>query len=97
MKSYTFYYKDIYLGLLEVNAEGRHRYSPHKEGVDLVKEKVSLTREMLYGTEGFTSPIPFFSERLYYLKKSGLTEIHCHTDYFVLKKDKEIENEHTGN
>ena len=90
METYKVYYKDVFLGTLLVNEEYRYSYSPDFEGVEKVKDHACLLKVMENGTNGeFIEPIPFFQERLRYMKLWKLDVIGYHTDYFVIKKVKE--------
>lgn len=87
MEFYEVYWKDTYIGRLTVDGSaGKHSYEPDPEGVAKVKEDTVLLVEMVNGTSGFVKPIPFFQERLYYMKRNGFDEIRYHTDYFVIKR-----------
>ncbi|MDD5791230.1 MAG: hypothetical protein PUD22_01415 [Erysipelotrichaceae bacterium] len=87
MDRYGFYYKDIFLGTLLVNDNGCHSFIKDGKGIKQAMEETVLPIEVSRGTDGFTKPIPFFVERIYYMNKFKLTEIRLHTDYFVLVKE----------
>lgn len=87
MEQYNVYWKNVYIGRLTVdNTTRQHFYEPYPEGVEKVKEKAILLVKMINGTDGFVTPIPFFQNRLYNMKRAGLEEIGYHTDYFVMKR-----------
>ena len=90
MKKYEVFYKDILIGILSVNEDYKYCYEPFFNAVNELKEKVPLLRVMEEGTAGeFIEPIPFFQERLRYMKLWKLSTIGYHTDYFVIKEIKE--------
>lgn len=86
MEQYNVYWKNEYIGRLTVDqTTGQHAYEPHQDGVAKVKEETVLLIEMVDGTNGFVAPIPFLQNRLQNMKRAGLSEARCHTDYFVIK------------
>lgn len=89
MESYELSFQDTFLGTLVVDTiNGNYAFHPDAEGVDAVKAKTVLIREILEGTDGFGPPIPFFQSRIRNMKRSGLKELRYHTDYFILRKQK---------
>ena len=44
---YVVFYKDIKIGVLEINNKGQHRYTPDKMGIQKVREEISIFYEML--------------------------------------------------
>ncbi len=86
MIMYQLFYREHLIGVLEVNPENKHKFTPNEEGVKLAKEITSLTKEMMEGTDGFVEPIPFFQNRLMNMERNGLSEINYQTDYFLLKR-----------
>lgn len=89
MENYELSFKDTFLGTLTVDAiNGKYAFNPNMAGVDAVKEKTVLIREILEGTDSFRPPIPFFQSRIRDMKRSGLKELRYHTDYFILRKQK---------
>ena len=83
---YQVFYKDVEIGLLEVNEQGQHRYVVNSEAVNKIKDEVPLIPEMLNGTE-WGEPIPFFKERLENGSRFDLTVIQYHTDFFRMVKN----------
>ena len=89
MERYEVFYRDTLIGILTVDSTtGMHSYEPNEDGVSAVKQTVPLTHEMLDGTLGFVEPIPFFQNRLKYMKRYGLSEINYQTDYFTIRQCK---------
>lgn len=87
IKEYEFYYKDLLIGFLYVDeTTHQHSYQPIHENVIKIKDEVVLTVEMEKGTNGYVASLPFFQERLKYMKIWNLKKIAYHTDYFVLKE-----------
>lgn len=86
MIMYQLFYREHFIGILEVNPENKYKFTPDKEGVNRAKEITSLTKEMMEGTDGFVDPIPFFQNRLMNMKRNGLDRINYQTDFFLLKK-----------
>ncbi len=87
MEKYEVFYKDVLIGNLFVNNEYKYCYQPVFEGVERVKDSACLLRVMEEGTNGaFGEPIPFFQERLRYMKLWKLGVINYQTDNFVIKK-----------
>lgn len=87
LEKYEVFYKDVLIGNLFVNNEYKYCYEPVLEGVERVKDSACLLRVMEKGTNGaFGEPIPFFQERLRYMKLWKLGVINYQTDNFVIKK-----------
>lgn len=87
MEQYEVYYKDVRIGELFINNEYKYLYKPNLEGVKRVKDEICLLKVMEKGTdEKFVKPIPFFQERIRYMKLWRLSVIGYHTDYFVIKQ-----------
>ena len=87
MGKYEVYYDDTLIGKLFVNGEYKYCYEPDFEGVEKVKNRACLLKVMENGTNGeFGEPIPFFQERLRYMKLWKLGVINYQTDKFVIKK-----------
>ena len=79
---YTIYYKDVTIGVLEINSEGKHKYTPYANGVEAVKMETLLSHELLEKS-GWRSPIPFFKDSIEDAKKfSQEKDIRSHTDNF---------------
>lgn len=87
MEKYEVYYKDVFIGKLFVNDEYKYCYEPVFEGVEKVKDRACLLKVMENGTDGeFGEPIPFFQERLRYMKLWKLGVINYQTDKFAIKR-----------
>ena len=87
MEKYEVYYDDVLIGKLFVNDEYKYCYEPDFEGVGKVKDHACLLKVMENGTNGeFGEPIPFFQERLRYMKLWKLGVINYQTDKFAIKK-----------
>ena len=87
MEKYEVFYKDVLIGNLFVNNEYKYCYEPVWEGVERVKNSACLLRVMEEGTNSaFGEPIPFFQERLRYMKLWKLGVINYQTDNFVIKR-----------
>lgn len=76
-------YKEVEIGMLEINAVGQHKYTPNHEGVRQIENEVSLIREMLVASQ-WRDPIPFFSERIENAQKFNLRVIGYQTDLFKM-------------
>ena len=86
-EEYEVFYRDTYIGWLTVDTvTGKHCYTPDKTGVEAVRVRASLLREMIEGTEGFVPPIPFFLNRIRNMKRAGIHELNYQTDYFTLRE-----------
>ncbi|MBR3888027.1 MAG: hypothetical protein IKJ32_02890 [Clostridia bacterium] len=83
---YQVFYKEKQIGLLEVNEQGKHRYTVNSEAVQEVKNEVPLIPEMLESTD-WVDPIPFFKERIDNGSRFDLTTIQYHTDFFRMVKE----------
>lgn len=84
---YTIFYKDTKIGVLEINTDGQHRYTPNDEGINAVKNEVALTHEMMEKT-GWREPIPFFKNRIENATRFNREhEIDSHTDLFRMIKE----------
>ena len=87
MEKYEVYYDDTLIGKLFVNGEYKYCYEPDFEGVEKVKNRACFLKVMENGTNGeFGEPIPFFQERLRYMKLWKLGVINYQTDKFVIKR-----------
>lgn len=85
MVRYTILYRDIRIGVLEINENGQYKYTPNQKGIEKVKEEVSLTHEMLEETS-WREAIPFFKNRLEDAKKFGETKVvTTHRDFFKME------------
>jgi len=85
MMKYRVFYDQIEIGVLEINSEGMHRYTPNMEGVEEVKNRVSLSYDLMEKSE-WRDPIPFFKERLDNASGFQCDVIAYHTDRFVMKR-----------
>ena len=87
MEKYEVYYDEVIIGFLYVNDDYKYCYEPVLEGVEKVKERACLLRVMEEGTGGeFGDPIPFFQERIRYMKLWKLGVINYQTDKFVVAR-----------
>ena len=83
---YTVFYKDTKIGVLEINADGLHRYSPDFKGIDAIKDEVVLIHEMQEKTE-WRTPISFFKNRIEKASRFNREhDIDSHTDLFRMVK-----------
>lgn len=82
MEKYEIFYNDIKIGVLEINEKEQYKYTPVTEGVEKVKDDISLIHEMLEESE-WREPIPFFKNRIENAKRFGKEkDISTHTDNF---------------
>ena len=87
MEKYEVYYDEVIIGFLYVYDDYKYCYEPVLEGVEKVKERACLLRVMEEGTGGeFGDPIPFFQERIRYMKLWKLGVINYQTDKFVVAR-----------
>ena len=86
MERYELFYREIFLGILQVDGQGRHCYIPDAEGTVRADVLLPLNREIRDGTDGFGDPIPFFQCRLRDMQRWNLTEINYQTDWFLLRR-----------
>lgn len=87
MEKYEVSYDKTLIGFLWVNEDYKYRYEPFEDGVEKVRNTACLLRVMEEGTDGeFGEPIPFFQERLRYMKLWKLGVINYQTDKFVIKR-----------
>ena len=87
MEKYGVFYGETRIGFLWVNEDYKYCYEPFPEGVEKVKDFACLLRVMKEGTNGeFIEPIPFFQERLRYMKLWKLGVINYQTDKYVIVK-----------
>lgn len=82
---YQVLYKEVEIGVLEINAVGQHKYTPNHEGVRQIENEVSLIREMQVASD-WRDPIPFFSERIENAQRFNLRVISYQTDLFKMVK-----------
>ena len=77
---YKVYCNNIFIGLLEISDDGRHKYTPDSEGVEIAKKNFSLSHEMVEPSD-WREPIPFFKNRIENAKRfSEGKVISSHTD-----------------
>lgn len=87
MEKYEVSYDKTLIGFLWVNEDYKYRYEPFAAGVERVKDSACLLRVMEEGTDGeFRDPIPFFQERIRYMKLWKLGVINYQTDKFVIAR-----------
>ena len=83
---YEIYCKNTLIGVLEINKEGKYRYTPNDEGIKIAKMDVSLSHEMLEKTD-WMEPIPFFKNRIDNSERFSKGEIiSYHTDPFSMHR-----------
>lgn len=82
---YIVFYGQTEIGVLEINSKGMYRYTPNMEGVEEVKDKISLSNELQVKSE-WRDPIPFFKERLDNASGFQSDVIAYHTDLFRMVK-----------
>lgn len=85
MIKYEILYKQTKIGVLEVNEQGQHKYTPDLNGIENVKNEVSLSHYMLEKTD-WKAPIPFFKNRIENAKRFPKVKIGYHTDNFRMIK-----------
>ncbi len=86
-EQYEVFYRDVLIGILTVDlTNGNHRYVPNRDGVAKVEKTACLLRVMVEGTDGYSDPIPFFSNRLMNMKRSGLRQVNYQTDNFTIRQ-----------
>ncbi len=86
MKKYTIFYNDIKIGLLEINENNQYKYTPDRDGVEKVKDSISIFYEMMVESD-WGKPIPFFENRLKDAERfSQEDEIANQTDPFRMVK-----------
>ena len=89
MTVYDIYYKDVYIGLLEINERGQHRYTPNAEGIGKDEKIIPLDYRMTKYKD-WGEPIPILKNKIARAKRFGHEEdITSHTDHFRLVMRKE--------
>ena len=79
---YLVFYKNVEIGVLEINDLGQHKYTPNPTGVLSVKDQISAINELMLESE-WREPIPFFKIRIDNAKRfSKENDIKSHTDHF---------------
>ena len=63
MTTYAIYCYDIRIGTLQIDDEGRHRYTAERKGVEQLSGRMSLPYEMTHDQE-WGEPIPFFKNSI---------------------------------
>lgn len=86
MEKYEIFFKNnILLGVLFIN-NGLYKYIPEEKNTEKISEEVSLTNEMLTGTD-WVEPIPFFKNRIENAKRFSLEDdIRTQKDCFRMVK-----------
>ena len=84
-RKYKIFYGPIEIGVLEINTDGKYRYTPNEKGLEEVKNQVSLNNELLKKSD-WRDPIPFFKERLDNASGFQSDVIAYHTDLFRMVK-----------
>lgn len=88
MIRYNVYCKKIKIGVLEINEEGLHRYTPIEEGIRYIENSVPLLHDLEVKSD-WREPIPFLNNRIRDAKRFNTEDyIFNHTDPFVLIKEK---------
>ena len=82
---YQVFYKEVEIGILEVNEEGKHRYTPNEAGLQTIQDEASLTHVLTTKTE-WCEPIPFFKNRIDDASRFSMKEFGYHTDFFRMKE-----------
>lgn len=86
MKRYTIFYRDVKIGVLEINENNQYKYMPDKDGVQKVKDSISIFYEMLVESD-WREPIPFFENRIKDAERfSQEDDISNQTDPFRMVK-----------
>lgn len=82
MIKYIIFYKEIQIGILEINENDQYKYTPDSKGLESVKNEVSLIHEMTEASD-WRNPIPFFKNRIDNAKRFNREkDITTHTDWF---------------
>lgn len=63
MKKYKIFYKNVKIGVLQINDKGQYKYTPDQVGTEQVKDNISIFYEMLVESD-WRDPIPFFENRI---------------------------------
>ena len=82
---YKIFYGPIEIGVLEINTDGKYRYTPNEKGLEEVKDKISLSNELQVKSD-WRDPIPFFKERLDNASGFQCDIIAYHTDRFIMRR-----------
>ena len=83
---YKIYFKNVFIGMLEISDEGKHKYDPCEEGIKQVENEVVLIHEMTEKS-AWREPIPFFYNRIENAKRFAKeNDISSQTDYFRMVK-----------
>lgn len=88
MIRYHVYVKKVKIGILEINEEGLHRYTPIEEGVRYVEKSVPILHDLEVKSD-WREPIPFLDNRIRDASRFNSEDfIINQTDPFVLIKEK---------
>lgn len=83
---FEVYCNNTLIGVLEINKEGKYKYTPNQDGIKIAKIEASLSFEMLEES-GWREPIPFFKNRIENAERFSEGEfISYHTDPFVMHR-----------
>lgn len=84
LEIYKLYYKNIYIGKLEVIDNLECIYT-HNSNID--NEIINLIlRDFIYDKKGSINDFPFFESRIRNMKKFNLTSVKYQTDFYELKQ-----------
>ncbi len=84
--TYTVFYRETKIGILEINDKGQHKYTPDIEGVKTVKSSISIFHELLEKSD-WREPIPVLKNHIEDARKfSQHSYISNQTDDFILVK-----------
>ena len=83
---YEVYYLEYLIGILQVDLlTSKYIYKPNKE-VNNLKEKYSLLKVLIDANSGYIKDVPFFENRINYMKEYHLSEIKYMTDNVLIKR-----------
>ena len=84
MKKYQIFYKNVFIGFLEINEDGKHKFIKC-DGIEKVKEEIKEFFELFEESSEWREPIPLFKNRLEDAKRFGVERnIVNQTDPFQL-------------
>ena len=82
MIKYIIFYKEIQIGILEINEKNQYKYTPDDKGIETIKNEVPLIHEITEVSD-WREPIPFFKNRIDNAKRFNREkDITTHTDWF---------------
>ena len=82
MIEYIILCKNVKIGILQINDRNEYKYIPDENGINIIKDEISLFSFMLNETN-FDKPIPYFQNKINDAKKfSTEDDIISHTDPF---------------